>query len=117
MSVSQLYWLNDTNHLTNVTDASTIREAFETVTPSGSTPTGYLLDEVLRPYVEKVEDAKATRERVKPLILLVITDGRADDSDQVKECIVEMAQRLDEVRAPPYQLGIQFIQVGDDPDA
>ena len=102
-----------------------------------------VLDEVLRAYVERVEDAKAARARVKPMLVLVLTDGRADDPDMVKgasllsrslslsflvasgaergdaddgsgtatdeglsvssaaaDIIVEMAQRLDEERAP-----------------
>ena len=25
-----------------------------------------------------------------------------------------MASRLDSIRAPPYQLGVQFLQIGDD---
>jgi len=43
-----------------------------------------VLDEVLRAYVERVEDAKAARARVKPMLVLVLTDGRADDPDMVK---------------------------------
>lgn len=42
--------------------------------------TGYILDEILRPYVESVEDAKVSKAKVKPLILLCLTDGRADVS-------------------------------------
>lgn len=85
---------------------------------SGSTPTALVLDDVLRPYVELVEDARASPaiQRPKPMIVLVLTDGRADDTDGVKDIVVEMAQRLDEARAPPHQLGIQFLQLGNDPD-
>lgn len=35
---SQLYWLNSTNHLMGCDDPSTVAEAFQTVTPTGSTP-------------------------------------------------------------------------------
>ncbi|KPV74742.1 uncharacterized protein RHOBADRAFT_15007, partial [Rhodotorula graminis WP1] len=108
---------NDGARLEHVVDPAVVERTFREVEPFGSTPTGMVLDEVLRAYVEQVEDAKATRERVKPLLVLVLTDGRADDPDMVKDIIVEMAQRLDEVRAPPYQLGLQFIQIGADPDA
>ncbi|KAH8928321.1 hypothetical protein BT69DRAFT_1293455 [Atractiella rhizophila] len=87
-------------------------------TPFGSTPTGMRLDDLLRPYVDALEDAKRDgKPRPKPLLLLVITDGRADDPDLVKEVIVEMAGRLDDGRFPPFQLGVQFLQIGDDPDA
>lgn len=33
------------------------------------------------------------------------------------DIIIEFAQRLDDVRAPPFQLGVQFIQIGNDPEA
>ncbi|BGO91584.1 hypothetical protein NBRC10512v2_003857 [Rhodotorula toruloides] len=113
-----LYFMNNEDRkLENVIDTKVVARAFREIEPFGSTPTGVVMDEILRDYVERVEDARQTKERVKPLLLLVLTDGRADDTDLVRDVIVEMAQRLDEVRAPPYQLGIQFIQIGDDPDA
>lgn len=51
-------------------------------------------------YVDSVEDAKTTKTKIKPLIVLCLTDGRPDDPDGVKDCLIEMAGRLDEVRAP-----------------
>jgi Mg-chelatase subunit ChlD len=59
-----------------------------------------MLDEILRDYVDSAEDAKETKSRLKPMILIVLTDGRADDPDGLKDVIVEMAGRLDAVRAP-----------------
>ncbi|BGP40236.1 hypothetical protein JCM10449v2_004194 [Rhodotorula kratochvilovae] len=115
--IDVLFMNNDDRRLENITDPALVARAFREVEPFGSTPTGMVLDEVLRDYVERVEGAKATKARVKPLLLLVLTDGRADDPDMVKDIIVEMAQRLDEIRAPPYQLGLQFIQIGTDPEA
>ncbi|GAA6003816.1 uncharacterized protein JCM10292_003394 [Rhodotorula paludigena] len=115
--IDVLFLNAEERRMANVTDPALVERAFREVEPQGSTPTGMVLDELLREYVERVEDAKQTRERVKPLLVLVLTDGRADDPDMVKDIIVEMAQRLDEVRAPPYQLGIQFVQIGSDPDA
>lgn len=87
------------------------------------------LDDILRPYIENVEDAKSAKTALpKPMVIIfgcciafasltlaqvvvVITDGRADDSDLVRDIIVEMAGRLDDIRAPPFQLGIQLVQV------
>lgn len=113
-----LWFLNDPTVLKNVDNAGTIQEAFDSIEPSGSTPTAYQVDEILRPYIERLEDAKIAKgPRVKPVLLLILTDGRADDAEMVKEEIIEFAQRLDDIRAPPYQLGISFIQVGNDPDA
>ncbi|GAA6038185.1 hypothetical protein JCM8097_005783 [Rhodosporidiobolus ruineniae] len=103
--------------LENVTMPHIVAAAFDSIVPFGSTPTGVIMDEILRDYVERVEDAKATKQRVKPLLLMVLTDGRADDPDMVRDIIIEFAQRLDDIRAPPYQMGIQFVQLGDDPEA
>lgn len=37
------------------------------------------------PYIESLEDAKVAKTKIKPMVLVVLTDGRADDSDLVKE--------------------------------
>ena len=50
------------------------------------------LDDILRPYVDACEDAKNSRTAVpKPMVLICITDGEADDPDGVVDLIVEMA--------------------------
>ncbi|GAA5989876.1 hypothetical protein JCM11641_001959 [Rhodosporidiobolus odoratus] len=115
--IDLMFMNNEGCKLENVTSPDVVAQAFNSIEPFGSTPTGVIMDELLRDYVERCEDAKTTKTRVKPLLLLVLTDGRADDPDMVKDIIIEFAQRLDEIRAPPYQLGLQFIQIGDDPDA
>lgn len=51
-------------------------------------------------YVDSVEDARQAKAKVKPLIVLILTDGRADDPDGLKELLLEMAGRLDAVKAP-----------------
>lgn len=43
---------NDSNPLRNVTDVSTVREAFDEIVPFGSTPTGMALDEILRTWFD-----------------------------------------------------------------
>jgi hypothetical protein len=40
--------------------------------------------------------------------------GSADDP---REAIVDFARRLDARQVPLNKLGIQFVQIGDDPDA
>lgn len=52
--------------------------------------------------------------RPRPFNIIVITDGAADDRPEVKEYIVGVAMRLEEMGAPPRHLGIQFVQVGQD---
>lgn len=53
----------------------------------------------------------------KFLNLIVITDGQADDEEEVEEYIVKVAKKLDEMDAPNNYIGIQFIQIGDDEKA
>ncbi|KAF5879678.1 putative von willebrand factor protein [Botrytis fragariae] len=55
------------------------------------------------------KELKAGRE-VKPLNLIVITDGAASDDPESE--IVKVARELDDLDAPLTQVGIQFFQVG-----
>ncbi|KAK0662933.1 hypothetical protein QBC41DRAFT_329501 [Cercophora samala] len=99
-----------------MTDASEIDRLFSAVKPAGGTPTGKRLNDILDPYVKLYEMAdKAKRKEIKPLLLVVITDGEANDD--VDEVIINIADRLNEVDAPRHQVGIQFFQVGDDEKA
>ena len=69
----------------------------------------------MKPYLTKCEkDAKVDKE-TKPLNIIVITDG--EPSDEVDTVIIQAAKRLDRMDAAPYQLGIQFFQVGNEPGA
>ena len=43
-----------------------------------------------------------------------LTLGPADDP---RQAIVDAARRLDERQVPVHKFGIQFVQIGDDPDA
>ncbi|KAK3363108.1 hypothetical protein B0T25DRAFT_526318 [Lasiosphaeria hispida] len=56
-------------------------------------------------------------EKPKMLNLIIVTDGAADDKEDVENVIVEAAKRLDKLGALPYQVGIQFLQIGKDEDA
>lgn len=68
----------------------------------------------------KDRQARARLVRPKPptkLNLIVITDGQADDRQEVEDYIVETALELDRLRAPTAQIGIQFVQIGEDESA
>lgn len=103
--------------------AAEVNRLFERVQPEGITPTGEKLDELLSEYQVRLERAKAEAEaghpsnlqQIKPINFLVITDGApTDDPESV---IVAAARRLDAGRFLLSQVGIQFVQIGDDPDA
>ena len=96
---------------TNITTADDVREIFHSVHPHGLTPFGSRLHDLLRPYLRRVE-ADPQQRVVKPLNIIAITDGEfTDDAESV---LVDAARRLDACAAVPWQVGVQFFQVGDD---
>jgi uncharacterized protein YegL len=124
-----IYFLNHRNHSSsgggsvggykNVTDASGVREIFKSVSPSGATPVGTRLHQILTPYMRDLSrlTSQGRESETKPLNIIVITDGVfTDDAESV---IVSVARQLDHpnVQAAPWQVGIQFFQVGDDEPA
>jgi hypothetical protein len=78
---------------------------------------------ILGPYVQRYKNyfEKLTRQEeaveVKPLNVIIITDGADDDEEVTEELLVGIAKKLDDMTAPRSQVGIQFLQVGDDPKA
>lgn len=95
----------DSEQYHNILDISTVREIFSTVSPGGGTPTGQRLNQILRPYLRRYE---ANPETVKPMNIIVITDG--EPSDDVESPIIAAAKKLDKLDAPAWQIGIQFFQ-------
>ncbi|KAK9772306.1 hypothetical protein SCAR479_11006 [Seiridium cardinale] len=93
----------------------TVEEMFNMVRPRGATPTGQRLAHILRHYLKEYEArVRETGDEtcLKPLSIIVITDGAP--SDEVGGVIKQAAKRLDKLDAPPYQIGIQFFQVGNE---
>lgn len=95
---------------------------FTRVQPRGSTPTGARLDTLLRAYLSTLERTQREFDTVdpevtgiKPINYIVITDG--EPSDDPESVIVAAARRLDKGDFPLSQLGIQFVQIGSDPEA
>ncbi|KAI5927907.1 hypothetical protein F4810DRAFT_162994 [Camillea tinctor] len=100
----------------NVTEVSTVQRIFSKVRPTGVTYTGRRLRDILgtymRYYEAHISAPGGETTCVKPINVIVITDGQP--SDDPESIIVETAKRLDALRAPLTQLGVQFFQVGDD---
>ncbi|KAK0748547.1 hypothetical protein B0T21DRAFT_356764 [Apiosordaria backusii] len=100
--------------------AASINQLFTDVFPSGWTPTGQRINNILGPYVKRYVEAvnrgaEPDNTGIKPVNLIVITDGAA--SDDPEAVIVSLARKLDEVEAPSHQVGVQFFQVGNDGEA
>lgn len=106
-----IWFLNHASIYTNVNDVYAVECIFNSVTPTGSTPIGTRLYSILNPYVHALQ----RRETKKPINIIVITDGAATDDPE--SVILDAAKRLDAIQAPPWQVGIQFFQVGDDREA
>lgn len=121
-----IYFLNHRNPhtthggYTNITTTAAVQNLFQTVRPLGGTPTGTRLAHILRPYLAEVAEsierqAHSQPATVKPLNIIVITDGVP--SDDVESVIVSAAKKLDSLSAESWQVGIQFFQVGREPEA
>ncbi|MCJ1277141.1 hypothetical protein MMC21_004951 [Puttea exsequens] len=112
-----IYFLNarDTDAYQNITSAAAVARVFDTVRPSGGTPTGTRLNAILKPYLRECEAKRDNFDALKPLNIIVITDGVP--SDDPESVIVAAAKKLDKLEAPPWQVGIQFFQVGNEPGA
>jgi len=107
-----VYFLNekDRSEYKNITRAADVDAIFHSVRPSGVTPTGSRLNAILKPYLAALQRKGA--DNVKPLNIIVITDGAA--SDDVESVIIAAAKKLNRWDAPAWQIGIQFFQVGDE---
>jgi von Willebrand factor type A domain len=111
---------NPTGGYTNITTTVGVESIFNSIRPLGGTPTGTRLQHILRPYLARVEEsierqAHGQEVTVKPVNIIVITDGVP--SDDVEAVIVQAAKKLDAWFAEPWQAGIQFFQVGREPEA
>lgn len=103
-----------------VRSAAEVAALFRSVgLPRGrQTLTGMRLQRILQTYLrhyEKRVSKTGDEGSVKPINIIVLTDGRPHD--EPGDVIRSAAARLDRLDAPPYQVGIQFFQVDDDPDA
>ncbi|KAK6908495.1 hypothetical protein I204_06475 [Kwoniella mangroviensis CBS 8886] len=114
-------FLNSRKEGNGLITGNQVMQLFEAVKPSGATPTGQRLENILREYMISLERGNRTSGMfsrspgVKPMNLIIITDGApTDDPESV---IITFAKRLDKGEFPLSQVGIQFLQVGDDPSA
>ena len=113
-----IYFLNakDDRSYKNITNQDQVRQIFEKVRPSGGTPTGTKLNSILKPYMKDLEQSfKDQKEQAKPLNIIVITDGVPTDDEE--SVIISVAKKLDKLGAEPWQVGIQFFQVGEEAGA
>ncbi|PMD12221.1 hypothetical protein NA56DRAFT_695643 [Hyaloscypha hepaticicola] len=92
--------------------AATVTEIFARVRPQGGTLTGTRVHNILKPYLAKLEAEMAAGKEMKLLNLIVLTDGVP--SDDVEAVLLLATKKLDKLDASPYQVGVQFFQVGNE---
>ncbi|MCO5584966.1 hypothetical protein L7F22_038898 [Adiantum nelumboides] len=113
----ELHFLNSEKCLLNCRDPRQVKQLFDSILPEGLTPTGTKLEMLLLQYMDDIETHKQTKVGTPPKKrnYVIITDGTpTDDPESV---IVAIASRLDRGNFPLTQIGVQFVQVGDDADA
>lgn len=93
----------------NVT-ANRVIQIFQENEPLGRTEMAEVLKDLFQNYFQRRESGET---KPNGEIILVVTDGQPDDRESVIGEIVEATQRIDR----DEELGISFIQIGNDPDA
>ncbi|KNZ75291.1 hypothetical protein J132_03589 [Termitomyces sp. J132] len=105
---------------TSVSDRASLRLSidveylFKHVKPAGYTPLGTKIGKLLDEYMQRFT---AAQPELKPVIYIVITDGEASDGPKTEEAVIRTARALDNHHAKPDQIGIQFVQIGNDSTA
>ncbi|KIJ69750.1 hypothetical protein HYDPIDRAFT_78441 [Hydnomerulius pinastri MD-312] len=115
-----IHFLNHSKQAIGVKDGTRVNRLFTSIRPDGLTPIGQKLDELVGDYITKLEAAKRRKDKgdtfalkqIKPINFIVITDGVP--TDEPADVITVLARRLDKHHFPLSQVGIQFVQIGND---
>ena len=105
-------YLEDEERL-NLDSADKVMRLFENLDPDGSTPTADMVETELNEYIHEYKKNRS----IKGLNLIVLTDGEPSPHQDVEHVIVKYARILAQQDAPPLQVGIQFVQIGDEEGA
>ncbi|KAK6334560.1 hypothetical protein TWF730_003774 [Orbilia blumenaviensis] len=86
----------------------------------GSGPTKFkpALRPILERYISSYRQAvNSGQSAPRQMDLIYLTDGAASDKEATEKLIVETARTLRDLNAPERQIGIQFVQIGEDRQA
>jgi hypothetical protein len=115
-----IFKVKDIDEVRGVRDKSKVRAALSKVGPSGGTPTGERLSERLQEHLSKIDAVVGQRSsygEVRGLDLIVITDGSPNDNNLCKFELERAAKHIADNNYHPNHIGIQFVQIGNDPGA
>nr|ODO02647.1 hypothetical protein L204_01386 [Cryptococcus depauperatus CBS 7855] len=115
-----IYFLNHKKVGEGLQGKRQVEALFKDVQPRGITPTGMRMDFILKNYMTKLEQSLSSGkldEQVKPMNLIIVTDGAPTDDPEsvIISCAKRASLDLDKGEYPLSQVGIQFLQVGNDP--
>ncbi|KAF8873687.1 hypothetical protein BD779DRAFT_1568997, partial [Infundibulicybe gibba] len=117
----EYYFFNNVQviKLKDFPNVAAVGNSLRALTAYGGTPTGSKVRERLETHLAVLARTIGTPAyaRVKPLDLIVITDGSPNSDDQPLPVIVEIAARMKAAGYHPNAIGIQFVQIGNDPGA
>ncbi|KAF5376140.1 hypothetical protein D9615_007707 [Tricholomella constricta] len=110
-------FFNNSTVYRGVKGASTVQMIFNTVRPAGGTPTGATLKVVINEHIDRLDEAvnTAAYATIKPLDIIVLTDGVP--TDRPNDVLVTAVARMKAAKHHPNAVGVQIVQIGDDPEA
>lgn len=102
--------VKDCQSLLNQLDKIKVKES------RGGTYLEPVLNRILKKYIEKLQNPQGN-EDVRPLDVIIFTDSVALDRTATEKLLLQTADKLEMMEAPQNQVGIQFVQVGEDKNA
>ncbi|KAJ7152585.1 hypothetical protein C8R43DRAFT_1003007 [Mycena crocata] len=107
----EIHFLNSPVVAKQVKSAEEVEDAFSKVTPTNSTPIGRKLHTLLGEHLSALE----RNPELKRVNYIIITDGAPTDRAETEPelVIVDAAKELDSRNALLTQVGIQFVQIGN----
>ncbi|KAI4195194.1 MAG: hypothetical protein LQ350_007344 [Teloschistes chrysophthalmus] len=95
---------------TKLNSSEKVMKLFSKVEARGPTLMADVLEEELSQYMRRYRQ----NDTIKGLNLIVLTDGEPERGQRVDKVIVDYANQLRTLYAQKFQIGIQFVQIGND---
>ncbi|KAF9355366.1 hypothetical protein BGX26_006646 [Mortierella sp. AD094] len=108
-----ILFLNNSSINQGIRSAQEVSRIFDRTRPGGATYTGRRVNDIMDGYMSTLRYDRS----LKPLNLVVFTDGESSDEEMLHWAIEEHVTKIVQRGFVAHQLGIEFIQVGDDMDA
>ena len=104
-----MHFLNHRNSQQGLRSSEDVQAIFSRVRPTGGAPLGRCVCTILGAYMATLRYER----NLKPLNLVIITDGKVDDEFVLLSTLQEHVSRIVDRGHPAHQLGIEFLQVGN----